>query len=144
MLLAVAGNETTRNAISHGMLALLEHPDQQQILRDDPAALDAGIEEILRWASPVMQFRRQTTKPVSIGGVELGAGEAVVFWHMSANRDEKVFDDPYEFRVGRSPNLHTGHVAFGGGGPHFCLGANLVRQADEGRPPKSPRRMNWE
>jgi cholest-4-en-3-one 26-monooxygenase len=127
MLLAVAGNETTRNAISHGMLALLEHPEQQQILRDDPAALDSGIEEILRWASPVMQFRRQTTKPVTIAGTEIGADEAVVFWHMSANRDETVFDEPYEFRVQRTPNLHSGHVAFGGGGPHFCLGANLAR-----------------
>ncbi|MBX3314559.1 MAG: cytochrome P450 [Actinobacteria bacterium] len=127
MLLAVAGNETTRNAISHGMLALLEHPEQQQILRDDPDALDPGIEEILRWASPVMQFRRQTTRPVTIAGTEIGEDEAVVFWHMSANRDETVFEDPYEFRVRRTPNLHSGHVAFGGGGPHFCLGANLAR-----------------
>lgn len=144
MLLAVAGNETTRNAISHGMLALLEHPDQQQILRDDPAALDAGIEEILRWASPVMQFRRQTTKPVTIGDVDIDEGEAVVFWHMSANRDEAVFDDPYEFRVGRSPNLHTGHVAFGGGGPHFCLGANLARAEMKVVFAELLRQANWE
>lgn len=127
MLLAVAGNETTRNAISHGVLALLEHPDQQQLLRDDPSKVDGAVEEILRWGSPVMQFRRQTTRPVTIGGVDIDADEAVVFWHMSANRDEAVFDDPYAFRVERSPNLHTGHVAFGGGGPHFCLGANLAR-----------------
>ena len=127
MLLAVAGNETTRNAISHGMLALLENPDQQQILRDDPTKLDDAIEEILRWGSPVMQFRRQTTRPVTIGGVDIDEDEPVVFWHISANRDEAVFEDPYAFRVERSPNLHTGHVAFGGGGPHFCLGANLAR-----------------
>ena len=127
MLLAVAGNETTRNAISHGMLALLENPDQQQILRDDPSKIDAGIEEILRWGTPVMQFRRQTTKPVTIAGVDIDEDEPIVFWHISANRDETVFDDPYEFRVERSPNLHTNHVAFGGGGPHFCLGANLAR-----------------
>ena len=105
----------------------LEHPDQQQVLREDPSALDSGIEEILRWASPVMQFRRQTTRPVTIAGVDIDEDEAVVFWHMSANRDETVFDDPYDFRVTRTPNLHSGHVAFGGGGPHFCLGANLAR-----------------
>ena len=127
MLLAVAGNETTRNAISHGMLALLENPEQQQILRDDPAKLDAAIEEILRWGTPVMQFRRQTTKPVTIAGVEIGEDEPIVFWHISANRDETVFEDPYKFLVERSPNVHTNHVAFGGGGPHFCLGANLAR-----------------
>ncbi|MCU1498217.1 MAG: cytochrome, partial [Acidimicrobiales bacterium] len=127
LLLSVAGNETTRNAISHGMLALLENPDQQQILRDDPTKLDAAIEEILRWGTPVMQFRRQTTRPVTIGGVDIGDDEPVVFWHMSANRDESVFDEPHAFRVERSPNLHTNHVAFGGGGPHFCLGANLAR-----------------
>lgn len=127
MLLAVAGNETTRNAISHGMLALLENPDQQQILRDDPTKVDAAIEEILRWGTPVMQFRRQTTKPVTIAGVDIDEDEPIVFWHISANRDETVFDDPYSFQVERSPNMHTNHVAFGGGGPHFCLGANLAR-----------------
>jgi cholest-4-en-3-one 26-monooxygenase len=127
MLLAVAGNETTRNAISHGMLALLENPDEQQKLRDDPELIDPAIEEILRWATPVMQFRRQTTRPVTIAGTEIPDNEGVVFWHISANRDETVFEDPYTFRVDRSPNVHTGHVAFGGGGPHFCLGANLAR-----------------
>ncbi|CAN5899875.1 cytochrome P450 [soil metagenome] len=127
MLLAVAGNETTRNAISHGMLALLENPDQQQKLRDDPELIDPAIEEILRWATPVMQFRRQTTRPVTIADTEIDEDEGVVFWHISANRDETVFDDPFAFRVDRTPNVHTGHVAFGGGGPHFCLGANLAR-----------------
>ncbi len=127
LLLAVAGNETTRNAISHGALALLEHPDQLEKLRADPAKLDLAIEEILRWGSPVMHFRRQTTVPVTIAGTDIPADEPVVMWHISANRDERVFEDPYSFDVERSPNLHTGHVAFGGGGPHFCLGANLAR-----------------
>jgi cholest-4-en-3-one 26-monooxygenase len=128
LLLAVAGNETTRNAISHGMLAFLEHPDQAQRLADDPSLIDSAIEEILRWASPVMYFRRTTTMPVEIGGVEIPEDEAVVFWHISANRDESVFDDPYTFDIGRDPNPHsTQQVAFGGGGPHFCLGANLAR-----------------
>ncbi len=128
MLLSVAGNETTRNAISHGMLALLEHPDQKQDLIDHPDILESAVEEFLRWASPVMQFRRTTTKPVTIRGVDIDEDEAVVFWHMSANRDEAVFDDPYRFDLRRSPNAHTSsHIAFGGGGPHFCLGANLAR-----------------
>jgi cholest-4-en-3-one 26-monooxygenase len=128
LLLAVAGNETTRNAISHGMLAFLEHPDQAQRLADDPSLLDGAIEEILRWASPVMYFRRTTTMPVEIAGVEIPEDEAVVFWHISANRDETVFDDPYTFDIGRDPNPHSAQqVAFGGGGPHFCLGANLAR-----------------
>jgi cholest-4-en-3-one 26-monooxygenase len=128
MLLSVAGNETTRNAISHGMLALLEHPDQKQDLVAHPDVLESAVEEILRWATPVMQFRRTTTRPTRIGDVDIDEGESVVFWHMSANRDETVFDDPYTFDLRRSPNPHTSsHVAFGGGGPHFCLGANLAR-----------------
>ena len=128
MLLSVAGNETTRNAISHGMLALLEHPDQARDLHDNPDILESSVEEILRWATPVMQFRRTTTKPVTIRGVDIDENEAIVFWHMSANRDEAVFDDPYTFDLRRSPNAHTAsHIAFGGGGPHFCLGANLAR-----------------
>jgi cholest-4-en-3-one 26-monooxygenase len=124
LLLSVAGNETTRNAISHGMVALSEHPEQQQRLLDDPSLINSAIEEILRWATPVMHFRRQATAPTQIGDQKIGEDEKVVFWHISANRDETVFDDPYSFDVGRSPNEH---IAFGGGGPHFCLGANLAR-----------------
>jgi cytochrome P450 len=127
MLLAVAGNETTRNAISHGMLALMENPDQRQRLLDDPALLDSAIEEILRWASPVMNFRRTATADTSLRGEPIAEGDAVVMFHISANRDEDVFHDPFAFDVGRSPNEHTLQVAFGGGGPHFCLGANLAR-----------------
>jgi cholest-4-en-3-one 26-monooxygenase len=124
LLLSVAGNETTRNAISHGMVALSEHPDQKQRLIDDPSLVNSAVEEILRWSSPVMHFRRQATAPTQIGDQKIGEDEKVVFWHISANRDEAHFDDPYKFDVGRSPNEH---VAFGGGGPHFCLGANLAR-----------------
>ena len=124
LLLSVAGNETTRNAISHGMVALSEHPDQKQRLIDDPSLINTAVEEILRWASPVMHFRRQATEPTQIGDTKIGEDEKVVFWHISANRDETVFPDPYNFDVGRTPNEH---VAFGGGGPHFCLGANLAR-----------------
>jgi cytochrome P450 len=127
LLLAVAGNETTRNAISHGMLALIEHPDQYRRLVDDPGLLDSAVEEILRWSSPVMNFRRTTTTDTTIRGVDIPAGEIVTFWHVSANRDAEAFDDPFTFDITRDPNVHTLHVAFGGGGPHFCLGANLAR-----------------
>ena len=127
LLLSVAGNETTRNAISHGMLAFIEHPEQYKKLVDDPSLIDSAVEEILRWSTPVMNFRRTTTVDTQIAGVDIPAGEPVVFWHMSANRDESVIDDPFTFDITRNPNLHTMHVAFGGGGPHFCLGANLAR-----------------
>ncbi len=124
LLLAVAGNETTRNSISHGMNAFLEHPDQYQMLVDKPELMDTAIEEILRWASPVMYFRRNVTEDVDYKGHLLKAGDKVSIWYVSANRDEDVFDDPFRFDITRSPN---DHVAFGGGGPHHCLGANLAR-----------------
>jgi cholest-4-en-3-one 26-monooxygenase len=124
LLLSVAGNETTRNAISHGMAALLEHPDQYRMLVEDPSLMDSAIEEILRWASPVMFFRRNITEDLDYAGQQLRAGDKVSLWYISANRDEEVFDDPYTFDITRDPNPH---IAFGGGGPHHCLGANLAR-----------------
>jgi len=124
LLLTVAGNETTRNATSHGMHALLEHPDQMQKLRDDPELLDCAIEEILRWASPVIHFRRTATADCEVGGQAIQAGDALVMFYTSANRDESVFDDPMTFDITRDPNEH---IAFGGGGAHHCLGANLAR-----------------
>jgi cholest-4-en-3-one 26-monooxygenase len=127
ILLAVAGNETTRNAISHGIHALIEHPEQWQALREDPSLVDGAVEEILRWATPVMYFRRTATADVELGGEVIPAGDLVSFWHMSANRDEDVFTDPYTFDIRRTDSQNTLHVAFGGGGPHFCLGANLAR-----------------
>jgi cholest-4-en-3-one 26-monooxygenase len=124
MLLCVAGNETTRNLVSHGQLALMQHPNQQAKLVSNPDLLPNAIEEMLRWGSPVMQFRRTVTKDTDVGGQQLHDGDKVVIWYISANRDESVFDDPYTFDITRSPNPH---VAFGGGGPHFCLGANLAK-----------------
>ena len=124
LLLAVAGNETTRNLISHGMLALIEHPAERQRLIDDPAMIPSGVEEMLRWGSPVMHFRRTASVDTNVGGQSIKAGDKVVIWYISANRDDTVFPDPYRFDVGRTPNEH---VAFGAGGPHFCLGANLAR-----------------
>jgi cholest-4-en-3-one 26-monooxygenase len=124
LLLAVAGNETTRNAITHGMHALIENPDQRQRLIDDPELMPTAVEEILRWASPVMHFRRTALEDTEIRGTPIKAGDKIVIWYMSANRDEDVFENPDAFDVGRTPNEH---IAFGGGGPHFCLGANLAR-----------------
>ncbi len=124
LLLAVAGNETTRNAMSHGMAAFLEHPEQYRMLVDDPSLIDSAVEEILRWASPVMFFRRNVTEDLEYKGHEIHEGDKVSLWYISANRDETVFDDPYTFDIRRAPNAH---IAFGGGGPHFCLGANLAR-----------------
>ena len=124
LLLAVAGNETTRNLISGGMLALIEHPDQRRRLQDDVSLLDTGVEEMLRWITPVMQFQRTAQHDTEIGGQRIAEGDRVAVYYVSANRDEAVFEQPDRFDVGRSPNEHLG---FGGGGPHFCLGANLAR-----------------
>ena len=123
LLLAVAGNETTRNAISHGMAALLDNPDQYADLVEDPSLQHTTTEEILRWASPVMYFRRNTTEDIEIRGQQIKAGDKVSLWYISANRDEEVFDDPFRFDIRRHPN---DHIAFGGG-PHFCLGNALAR-----------------
>jgi cholest-4-en-3-one 26-monooxygenase len=125
LLLTVAGNETTRNATAHGVHALLTHPEQLVALRDDiDGMMPAAVDEILRWGSPVLHFRRTATADSELRGREIKAGDKVVMWHISANRDEEVFADPFTFDITRSPNPH---VAFGGGGPHYCLGANLAR-----------------
>ncbi len=125
LLLIVAGSETTRNAVSHGLVALLEHPDQLEQLRRVPGAIPLAVEEILRWSSPVACFARRATQDTEIRGVPIAEGERVAMWYPSANRDEEVFDDPFRFDIGRSPNPH---LAFGGGGVHFCLGASLARR----------------
>ena len=124
LLLTVAGNETTRNLISHGLVALVEHPEELAKVRADRSLLPGAVEEMLRWASPVMHFRRTATKDLELGGQQVKAGDKVVIWYISANHDEQAFPDPFTFDVTRTPNEH---VAFGGGGPHFCLGANLAR-----------------
>jgi cholest-4-en-3-one 26-monooxygenase len=124
LLLTVAGNETTRNLISGAMHAFFEHPDQWSKLVADRSLLPGAVEEMLRFVTPVMNFRRQTTTPVEIRGQQIDEDQKVVFFHVSANRDEDIFEDPDTFDITRSPNPH---MAFGGGGPHFCLGANLAR-----------------
>jgi cholest-4-en-3-one 26-monooxygenase len=123
LMLMVAGNETTRNLISGGLLALLENPAEQARLVKDPSLVPSAVEEMLRWVTPVMYFRRTTTTDVEIRGVKIKEGEKVVMYYPSANRDEDVFTDPYKFDVGRTPNEH---LAFGTG-QHFCLGASLAR-----------------
>ncbi len=123
LLLTVAGNETTRNAAAGGMLALFEHPEQWQRLLEDPVLIPAAAEEIVRWVSPVNMFRRTALRDTELGGQQIAAGDKVVVFYASANRDESVFPAPDRFDVGRDPNPHVG---FGGGGPHFCLGRHLA------------------
>ncbi len=123
LLLTVAGNETTRNAGSGGMLAFFEHPSQWARLRSDPRRARSAAEEIVRWASPVNLFRRTATRDTEIRGQPITEGDKVVVFYSSANRDESVFTDPFTFDISRSPNPHVG---FGGGGPHFCLGRHLA------------------
>jgi cytochrome P450 len=126
VLLVVAGNETTRNAISHGMKALCDHPDQRRIWAEDFERIaPTAVEEIVRWATPVIHFRRTATADTEIRGVRIAAGQKVVMWYCSGNRDEEVFADPFRFDVRRRPNDHVG---FGGPGPHYCLGAHLARR----------------
>jgi cytochrome P450 len=126
ILLVVAGNETTRNAISHGVLSLSRYPDQRNdwwSSYDEVAP--TAVEEIVRWASPVVYMRRTATRDTELRGVKIAAGDKLTLWYGSANRDESRFADPWTFDVRRHPNTHVG---FGGGGAHFCLGANLARR----------------
>jgi cholest-4-en-3-one 26-monooxygenase len=123
LLLAVAGNETTRNLISGGMLALIEHPEQRKRLIADPSLIPSAIEEMLRWVTPVMYFRRTATRDTELRGTKIKEDDKVCVYYTSANRDEDVFPDPYTFDVGRTPNEH---LAFGVG-QHFCLGNSLAR-----------------
>jgi cholest-4-en-3-one 26-monooxygenase len=122
LLLAVAGNETTRNATSHGMHALLSHPEQWDLYKERRP--QTAADEIVRWATPVMSFQRTATTDTELGGVAITAGQRVGIFYSSANNDPEVFDRPEQFDILRDPNPHLG---FGGGGPHFCLGANLAR-----------------
>jgi len=123
-LLMVAGNETTRHAITHGMFALSEHRDQWDRLREDPGLLPRAVEEILRWGSATMHFRRTATRDLELRGKQIREGDKVVVWFVSGNFDEEVFPKPERFDVGRNPNPH---MTFGSGGPHVCIGAHLAR-----------------
>jgi len=122
LLLAVAGNETTRNAISHGMLAFLQHPEQWELFKAERPR--SAVEEIIRWATPVNVFQRTALHDTTLSGQQIKAGQRVAIFYGSANYDEEVFADPHKFDITRTPNPHLG---FGGSGAHFCLGANLAR-----------------
>jgi cytochrome P450 len=124
LLLVVAGNETTRHTISHTMNNLINNPDQLALLQERPDLIPWAVEEFLRYASPVYHFRRTATKDVEFGGVQIKAGQKVVPWFASGNRDETMFENPNKFDVTRNPNEH---MAFGRGGPHMCLGNALAR-----------------
>ncbi|MGA1438225.1 MAG: cytochrome P450 [Ilumatobacteraceae bacterium] len=123
-VLVFAGNETTRTAITHGAMAFAEFPDQWERLRRDRSLMDRATEEVLRWATPVLHMRRTAVHDTELAGTAIAAGDKVVMWYASANRDPEVFPDPFRFDIDRPDN---GHTAFGGGGPHFCLGAFLAR-----------------
>lgn len=125
VLFSVGGNDTTRQTTSHAALALTRNPDQRKwLLEDLDGRLGTAIEEFVRWASPVMTFRRTVTRDTVLHDQEIAAGDWVVMFYQSANRDESVFTDPWRFDLSRDPNPHLG---FGGGGPHFCLGSQLAR-----------------
>jgi len=129
LLLAVAGNETTRNLISGGMLTLMQTPDERdRLVADLDGLLPTAVDEMLRWVTPVQYFRRTAIQPGEIRGVEIAAGDSITMWYPAANRDEEVFPEPQRFDVGRSPNAH---IAFGGRGPHYCLGASLAKMEIE-------------
>jgi len=124
LLLHNAGSETTRNLLTGGLLALLQHPDQLALLQEDPARLPTAIEELLRFITPVTHFARTVKADTVVAGQQVQAGERVVLWYTAANRDPEAFTDPDVLDLSRDPNPH---VAFGAGGPHFCLGAHLAR-----------------
>jgi methyl-branched lipid omega-hydroxylase len=126
ILLSAAGNETTRNAISHGMVALSRYPEEREKWWSDfDGVAGTAVEEIVRWASPVIFMRRNLTQDIQVRGIEMKAGDKISLWYNSGNRDEAKFANPWLFDVTRDPNPHMG---YGGGGAHFCLGANLARR----------------
>jgi len=126
ILLSAAGNETTRNAISHGMVALTRYPEERDKWWSDfDGVAGTAVEEIVRWATPIIFMRRNLTQDVEMRGIKMKAGDKVSMWYNSGDRDEAKFDNPWLFDVTRDPNPHMG---FGAGGAHFCLGANLARR----------------
>ena len=123
LIVLTAGHETTRNAISGGMLALMEHPEELAKLRADPSLCASAADEIVRWTTPVNHFARTATRDYELRGQTIREGQSVALFYASANRDEEVFEDPFEFRIDRNPNNHLGF----GIGEHFCLGSSLAR-----------------
>jgi len=134
-----AGHDTTKNALVGGMRAFLDNPAQLEKLRRDPSLVDKAVEEIVRWSAPVNYMKRTAACDVELRGQRIRAGENLVLFYASANRDEDVFEDPFEFRVDRAPNPHLGF----GIGEHFCLGANLARKSQHAMWRELVRRLDW-
>jgi hypothetical protein len=134
-----AGHDTTKNALVGGMRAFLEHPDQFEKLKRNPGLLDLAVEEVVRWTSPVNHMKRKVTRDYELRGRKLRAGDWLVMFYASANRDEEVFEAPFEFRIDRDPNRHLGF----GIGEHFCLGANLARRSQRALLRELAQRMEW-
>ena len=123
LIIVIAGNETTRNGTTGGLLAFIEHPEELRKLQRDPSLLPLAVEEVVRWSSPIIHFARTASRDYSLRGKRIEKGQSVALFYPSANRDEDVFDDPFEFRIDRRPNRHLGF----GIGEHFCLGSHLAR-----------------
>jgi cytochrome P450 len=134
-----AGHDTTKNALVGGMRAFLENPDQFEKLKRNPALLDSAVEEVVRWSTPVNHMKRKLTRDYELRGQKLRAGESLVMFYGSANRDEEIFEAPFEFRIDRDPNRHLGF----GIGEHFCLGANLARRSQRALFDELVQRMEW-
>jgi hypothetical protein len=134
-----AGHDTTKNALVGGMRALLENPDQLERLRREPDLLDSAVEEVVRWTSPVNHMKRRVVQDYELRGQKLRAGDWLVMFYASANRDEEVFESPFDFRIDRRPNPHLGF----GIGEHFCLGANLARRSQRALLAELAQRMEW-
>lgn len=134
-----AGHDTTKNALVGGMRAFLDHPDQFEKLRRQPDLVESAVEEVVRWTSPVNHMKRTVTEDYELRGQKMKAGDKLVMFYASANRDEEVFDDPFAFRIDRNPNRHLGF----GIGEHFCLGANLARRSQRALWLELARRMDW-
>ena len=139
LIIFTAGHDTTKNALVGGMRAFIENPDELAKVRAHPERVEKAVEEIVRWTSPVNYMKRTAAQATVIGGQKIGAGESLVMFYASANRDEEVFDDPFNFRVDRDPNRHLGF----GIGEHFCLGANLARRSQRALLLQLARRLEW-
>ena len=137
--LSAAGHDTTKNALVGGMRAFLDNPDQFEKLKQQPELVDSAVEELVRWTSPVNHMKRTLTEDYELRGQKMKAGDTVVMFYASANRDDEVFDDPFEFRINRNPNRHLGF----GIGEHFCLGANIARRSQQALWLELSKRMDW-
>jgi cytochrome P450 len=139
LIIFSAGHDTTKNALVGGMRTFLEHPDEFRKLQDHPELVESAVEEVVRWTSPVNYMKRTAAVDTVISGQEIAKGDSVVLFYASANRDEDVFDDPFDFRIDRDPNRHLGF----GIGEHFCLGAHMARRSQRALLLELAQRLEW-